>query len=212
MLSSVETAEQIVEREVRELVRRRGLDPREEGGARAVSRIIDEVIADYQDRSLTAAMPALADPGGVARAVHARIVGAGPLQPYFDDPEVEEIWVNEPGKVFVARAGQTELTTTIMTDQEVRDLVEVMLRSSGRRVDLSSPFVDATLADGSRLHVVIPDITRRHWAVNIRKLCPTIVLTSRGMRSAAWMRMPSTPTAYRSACSHGCRSPRRRRS
>jgi pilus assembly protein CpaF len=38
-----------------------------------------------------------------------------------------------------------------------------MLRASGRRVDLSCPFVDATLADGSRLHVVIPDITRRHW-------------------------------------------------
>jgi pilus assembly protein CpaF len=51
----------------------------------------------------------------------------------------------------------------------VRDLVERMLKSSGRRVDLSSPFVDATLPDGSRLHVVIPDITREHWAVNIRK-------------------------------------------
>ena len=44
-----------------------------------------------------------------------------------------------------------------------------MLKSSGRRLDLSSPFVDASLPDGSRLHVVIPDITRRHWAVNIRK-------------------------------------------
>jgi len=44
-----------------------------------------------------------------------------------------------------------------------------MLRSSGRRVDLSSPFVDATLQDGSRLHVVIPDITKDHWHVNIRK-------------------------------------------
>jgi hypothetical protein len=44
-----------------------------------------------------------------------------------------------------------------------------MLRASGRRVDLSCPFVDATLTDGSRLHVVIPDITRRHWAVNIRR-------------------------------------------
>ncbi len=48
-------------------------------------------------------------------------------------------------------------------------LVERMLRSSGRRVDLSAPFVDASMPDGSRLHVVIPDITRRHWAVNIRK-------------------------------------------
>jgi pilus assembly protein CpaF len=44
-----------------------------------------------------------------------------------------------------------------------------MLRSSGRRVDLSTPFVDAMLPDGSRLHVAIPDITRRHWAVNIRR-------------------------------------------
>ncbi|MDQ1628934.1 MAG: pilus assembly protein CpaF, partial [Actinomycetota bacterium] len=50
-----------------------------------------------------------------------------------------------------------------------RDLVEKMLKSSGRRVDLSSPFVDALLPDGSRLHVVIPDITRRYWSVNIRK-------------------------------------------
>src|SRR4051794_30793884 len=166
MLSA--SAEQIVEREVRELVRRRRLDPRDEHGARAVRLVIDEVITDYQDRSLTAAMPPLSDPVGVARTVHALIVGVGPLQPFFDDPSVEEIWINEPGKVFVARGGQPELTTTVLGEQEVRDLVEVMLRTSGRRVDLSSPFVDATLADGSRLHVVIPDVTRRHWAVNIR--------------------------------------------
>ena len=62
-----------------------------------------------------------------------------------------------------------ELTTTILTADEVRDLVEKMLKSSGRRVDLSTPFVDAMLPDGSRLHVVIPDITRAHWSVNIRK-------------------------------------------
>jgi pilus assembly protein CpaF len=49
-----------------------------------------------------------------------------------------------------------------------------MLQSSGRRVDLSSPFVDASLPDGSRLHVVIPDITRKHWAVNIRKFTKRI--------------------------------------
>jgi pilus assembly protein CpaF len=52
---------------------------------------------------------------------------------------------------------------------QVHDLVERMLRPSGRRVDVSQPFVDALLPDGSRLHVVIPDITRRHWAVNIRR-------------------------------------------
>jgi hypothetical protein len=48
-------------------------------------------------------------------------------------------------------------------------LVERMLKISGRRVDVSSPFVDARLPDGSRLHVVIPDITAEHWAVNVRK-------------------------------------------
>jgi len=164
-----ETGEQIVEREVRELIRRRELDPAGDTGRRGVHLVIQEVIADYQDRSLTASMPPLGDAAAVARSVHARVVGAGALQAYFDDPEVEEIWVNEPGKVFVARNGQPELTTTVLGEQEVHDLVELMLRASGRRVDLSSPFVDATLADGSRLHVVIPDITRRHWAVNIRK-------------------------------------------
>ena len=62
--------------------------------------------------------------------------------------------------MFVARDGVAELTTTILRHDQVRDLVERMLKSSGRRVDLSSPFVDAMLPDGSRLHVVIPDITR----------------------------------------------------
>jgi pilus assembly protein CpaF len=57
----------------------------------------------------------------------------------------------------------------ILSADQVQDLVERMLKSSGRRVDLSTPFVDAMLPDGSRLHVVIPDVTRLHWSVNIRK-------------------------------------------
>jgi len=66
--------------------------------------------------------------------------------------------LNEPGRVFVARRGRSELTTTILGEAQVRDLVERMLKTTGRRVDLSTPFVDAMLPDGSRLHVVIPDI------------------------------------------------------
>lgn len=71
--------------------------------------------------------------------------------------------------MFVARDGVSELTPVILTADAVRDLVERMLKTSGRRVDLSTPFVDAALADGSRLHVVIPDVSRRHWLVNVRK-------------------------------------------
>ncbi len=167
-VSGAETAERIIEREVRELVRRRGLDPGN-GGAATVRSLIDEVVADYGERGLTASMPPLDEPEQVAKAVADRVVGFGPLQPYLEDPEVEELWVNGPDKVFVARAGRPILTSTVLGEQQVHDLVELMLQASGRRLDLSSPFVDATLADGSRLHVVIPDITRRHWAVNVRK-------------------------------------------
>ncbi|MFM8350752.1 MAG: CpaF family protein, partial [Actinomycetales bacterium] len=105
----------------------------------------------------------------VAVEVMHAICGFGPLQPYFDDPSVEELWINEPGRVFIARHGRSELTTVMLTEREVRDLVERMLRQSGRRLDTSNPFVDAMLPDGSRLHVAIPDITRRHWAVNVRR-------------------------------------------
>ena len=96
------------------------------------------------------------------------VSGFGPLQPYLDDPTVEELWINEPGRVFVARRGTSELTTTILGDEQVRDLVERMLMSSGRRLDLSQPFVDAA-ARRVPADVVIPDVTRRHWAVNIRR-------------------------------------------
>jgi pilus assembly protein CpaF len=156
-----------VEDEVRELVRRRGLDPTAEPAA--VRRLVDEVIAEYDERSLMGNLPPLLDTRGAARQVYDAVAGFGPLQKFLDDPTIEEIWINEPSKVFIARRGVSELTTTILSTEDVRDLVEKMLKSSGRRVDLSTPFVDAMLPDGSRLHVAIPDITRQHWSVNIRK-------------------------------------------
>jgi pilus assembly protein CpaF len=162
-MSGVDT----VEAEVRELVRRRGLDPVED--RIAVRRLVDEVVTDYDERALTSSLVPLPDPRAAARSVYDAVAGFGPLQRHLDDPEVEEVWINEPGRVFVARRGRSELTTTILSERQVRDLVEKMLKSSGRRIDMSSPFVDAMLPDGSRLHVVIPDITRRHWSVNIRK-------------------------------------------
>jgi pilus assembly protein CpaF len=98
----------------------------------------------------------------------------GALQPLLDDPTIEEIWINAPDRVFVARSGQSELTGITLEAHQVRHLVERMLQSTGRRIDASSPFVDASLPDGSRLHVVIPDITSTHWSINIRKFARTI--------------------------------------
>jgi pilus assembly protein CpaF len=163
----VSAAVDTVEAEVRELVRRRGLDPVSDRAA--VRRLVDEVIADYDERALSSSLVPLQDAQTAARAVYDAVAGFGPLQRHLDDRTVEEIWINEPGRVFVARRGRSELTNTILTEGQVRDLVEKMLKTTGRRIDLSTPFVDAMLPDGSRLHVVIPDITRRHWSVNIRK-------------------------------------------
>ena len=152
---------------MRELVRRRGLDPvQAPDDARA---LVEDVVADYARRVLTSPLPPVGDRDQVTRAVLDAVAGFGPLQRWLDDPEVEEIWINEPGRVFVARRGRSELTTTVLTEAGVAELIERMLRVSGRRLDLSEPFVDATLPDGSRLHVVIPDVTRRHPAVNVRK-------------------------------------------
>lgn len=156
-----------LEDEVRELIRRSGLDPARDQAA--VQQLVRDAVSDYDERALHGGLPVLADLDAVTKEIWDAVAGFGPLQRYFDDPSVEEIWINEPSNVFVARGGVSELTTTLLRHDEVRDLVERMLKSSGRRVDLSSPFVDAVLPDGSRLHVVIPDITRQHWFVNVRK-------------------------------------------
>jgi pilus assembly protein CpaF len=170
----VTSGRSILEAEVRELVRRRSIDPTRD--ADAVARLVDDAVQDYLDRATTSALPPLGDVAAAARAVRDAIAGFGVLQPFLDDPSVEEIWINEPGRVFVARHGHSELTTLILTAEQVSELVERMLRTTGRRIDLSTPFVDAMLPDGSRLHVVVPNITRTHLAVNIRKF--VIGLTS----------------------------------
>ncbi|XAS70793.1 ATPase, T2SS/T4P/T4SS family [Micrococcaceae bacterium Sec5.1] len=157
----------IVEGEVRELIRRRGLDPLEQTAE--VRRLIEDAVNDYDERALLGPLPPLGHLETARRHVFDTVAGFGPLQPFLDDPGIEEIWINAPHEIYVARNGESELTGITLSEQQIRDLVERMLKSSGRRLDLSSPFVDAALPDGSRLHVAIPDVTRKHWAVNIRK-------------------------------------------
>lgn len=112
----------------------------------------------------------------------------GPLSDFIDDPTIEEIWINSPERIFIARNGRSELTMLLLNAEQVRNLVERLLLWSGRRLDLSVPFVDARLPDGSRLHVAIPEITAANWAVNIRKhLMQKVSITQlaeRGVMSA----------------------------
>lgn len=152
---------------VRDLVRQRRIDPRTD--AVSVRQAALDVIAEHESRSLTGAVRSLDEPELVIGQIVADVSGFGPLQQYLDDDTVEEIWINDPSRVFIARGGRHELTSLILTAEQVRELVERMLSSSGRRLDISQPFVDAMLPGGHRLHVVLDGISRGFAAVNIRK-------------------------------------------
>jgi pilus assembly protein CpaF len=152
---------------LRERVRRDGLDPQRD--VAAVRRLATRVVREHDERSLTGAVLPVADADSVVESLVADLAGFGPLQPYLDDPDVEEIWINDPSRVFIARNGRHELTSVVLSKAQVAELVERMLKSSGRRIDVSQPFVDAMLPGGHRLHVVLEGISRGFSAVNIRK-------------------------------------------
>jgi pilus assembly protein CpaF len=160
-----------LDQRVREAVRREGVDPQRE--AVVVRRLAEAVVRAHDERSLTGVVAPVSDTDAMVGELVARVSGFGPLQPFLDDPTVEEIWVNDPSRVFVARRGRHELTNLMLTRGQVQELVERMLKSSGRRIDISRPFVDAMLPEGHRLHVVLEGISRGCTAVNIRKFVLT---------------------------------------
>lgn len=136
---------------------------------------IQTALTSSVDEMVESAAGASFDESAVRRQAEDQLLGFGILQPLLDDPSIEEIWINSPSEIFVARKGIGEQIDLVMRANEVASIVERMLRPTGRRLDRSSPFVDASLPDGSRLHVVIPDVTRANWAVNIRKFTPNIL-------------------------------------
>jgi pilus assembly protein CpaF len=166
-MARVTTPIAVIAEAVRERIRGDGIDLA--GDGELVHSYVRDEVRRYSERALGSSAPLIADEAAVTRQVVASLTGFGAIQQFLDDPTIEEIWINGPGRVFIARDGVSQRVEVALTEQQVRDLVERMLQSTGRRVDLSSPFVDASLPDGSRLHVVIPDITRAHWAVNVRK-------------------------------------------
>lgn len=137
-------------------------------------RVAQVEVRRHNDLAISRGDATIDDESACVRDILASVSGLGPLQPLLDDPQIEEIWVNGPDRVFVARDGVSERVALRLTDAIVRDLVERMLQSTGRRVDISQPFVDASLPDGSRLHVVIADVVRGSWALNIRKFIPRL--------------------------------------
>lgn len=96
--------------------------------------------------------------------------GYGPLEPLLADPEVTEIAVNGPDEVYVEKDGRLSLTAVRFKDaQHIRHIIDRIIAPIGRRIDESSPMVDARLADGSRVNAVIPPISLSGPVLTIRK-------------------------------------------
>ena len=95
--------------------------------------------------------------------------GYGPLEPLIQDSNIEEIWANRPDEIFIATPDGVARLHVELSQDQLRTILLRMLRHSGRRIDRTLPFADAALPDGSRLHVVIPEVTSQHWSFNLRK-------------------------------------------
>ncbi len=98
------------------------------------------------------------------------ILGYGPIEPLLRDPTVTEVMVNRPDQVYCERFGKLELTDITFRDFEhIRHVIDKIVTPLGRRVDESSPMVDARLPDGSRVNAIIPPLSLNGPVLTIRK-------------------------------------------
>jgi pilus assembly protein CpaF len=126
------------------------------------AQIVDLVEADSTISPL--------DKDAVRHILTNEILGYGPIQSLLDDPDVSEIMINGPSHIFIERQGQLIPTDLAFRDEaHLRSTLEKMLAFSGRRVDESSPMVDARLPDGSRLNAILRPIAVSGDTITIRK-------------------------------------------
>src|SRR5438309_7919985 len=98
------------------------------------------------------------------------VFGLGPLEPLLQDPTVNDILVNGPKQVYVERAGVLEESNIMFKDNaHLMNIIDKIVSAVGRRVDESSPMVDARLADGSRVNVIVPPLALDGPHISIRR-------------------------------------------
>lgn len=126
--------------------------------------LIDEVISKETN------LPASVDREQLAKAVLDEAIGLGPLEELLADDSVSEIMVNRFDEIFIERKGKLQLSPICFTsDQAVLSAIERIVAPLGRRIDESSPMVDARLKDGSRVNAVIPPLALKGCNITIRK-------------------------------------------
>jgi len=133
---------------------------------------VEELISSYCQRVLDD------NPMNVPRGERARIVadicdeilGLGPIEPLLKDDSITEVMINGPKKIFVERKGKLQLTNVqFHDDAHLMTIIERIVSPLGRRIDESSPLVDARLADGSRVNAIVPPLSLIGPCVTIRK-------------------------------------------
>jgi len=106
----------------------------------------------------------------IQKEIYHNVVGLGPLEPLLADPEISEIMINGPYNIYIERKGKLSLCNTVFKDNDhLLNVINRIVSSVGRRVDETSPMVDARLADGSRVNAVIPPVVLNGPTVTIRK-------------------------------------------
>lgn len=106
----------------------------------------------------------------ILKEVYDDVMGLGPLEPLLSDPDISEIMVNGCNRVYVERKGRIELSNVVFTDNtHAMNIINRIVSSVGRRIDESSPMVDARLKDGSRFNAVIPPVSLVGPSMTIRK-------------------------------------------
>ena len=106
----------------------------------------------------------------IVQSVVNRMVGLGPIEPYLNDSQVTEIMVNAPDEIFVEKDGELEpVEASFRDEQHILNVIDRIVAPLGRRVDESTPFVDARLPDGSRVNAIIPPLALRSPALTIRR-------------------------------------------
>jgi pilus assembly protein CpaF len=129
------------------------------------------------------------DRAELARRIERRSFGLGPLEPLLADPEVDEVMVSGPGRVWVERRGRIEVAgTAFASEEDLRHAIERILAPLGRRVDEAEPLCDARLPDGSRVNVVIPPLALDGPALTIRRFRPRGLSPADLVGSGSWTR------------------------
>jgi len=106
----------------------------------------------------------------VTREITDDILGYGPLEPFLHDDTVSEVMVNGPDAIYIERSGKIEHTgATFVDDAHLMRIIDKIVSTVGRRIDESSPMVDARLPDGSRVNAIIPPLALRGPTLTIRK-------------------------------------------